>query len=275
MTPDPLGDTPIVLPFFQLATITMDRTDDRPCYDHPSRSMRQGRGPRAANFAKLILDTCRPFLAGPVEELRVLDVGCGYGHTTLELAKRCRRVLGIEPSRPLYSHAAALTQEAGPMKLAMRNVAVENLDDVEGFDLVVLDNVFEHLPDQRLALEKIRTCMAPRGVLFMVVPNKLWPIEVHYRLPLLSYLPLPLANVYLRCTRRGVDYRDASYAPTYFSLNRLLRSAGFEHRYVLPGDIRLATYGDRWTYRWGAAAIGRFPWLWIVSKAFLVIARRR
>jgi SAM-dependent methyltransferase len=168
-----------------------------------------------------------------------------------------------------------LAEQADPAKLAVRNVAVENLDDVDAYDLVVLDNVFEHLPNQGLALDKIRTCMAARGVLFMLVPNKLWPIEVHYRLPLLSYLPLPLANVYLRCTRRGVDYRDASYAPTYLSLNRLLRSAGFEHRYVLPGDIRLATYGHRWVYRWGAAAIARFPWLWILSKVFLVIARKR
>jgi len=236
--------------------------------------MLAGRAPRAADFAKLILDTCRPFLACPVEELRVLDVGCGYGHTTLELAKRCAHVVGIEPSQPLYRHASELAATAGRMNLAMRAVAVEDLDDVDSFDLVVLDNVFEHLPNQRLSLAKIRTCMGPQGVLFMLVPNKLWPIEVHYRLPLLSYLPLPLANVYLRCTRRGVDYRDASYAPTYFSLNRLLRAGGFEHRYVLPADIRLATFGPRRIYRWGAAAIQRCPWLWIVSKVFLVIGRK-
>jgi len=33
--------------------------------------------------------------------------------------------------------------------------------------------------------------------------------------------------------------------------------------------------GGSWHYRWGVAAIRRCPWLWAISKAFLVIAVKR
>jgi hypothetical protein len=91
-------------------------------------------------------------------------------------------------------------------------------------------------------------------------------------LPFLSYLPLSLANRYLRWTGRGTDYTDASYAPTYWRLNRLLRARPeLEYHYVLPADVALTTAGGSWLYRTGIAAIRRWPALWAISKAFLVI----
>jgi hypothetical protein len=125
-------------------------------------------------------------------------------------------------------------------------------------------------------LEKISQALRPGGAAFLLMPNRLWPMEVHYHLPFLSYLPLPLANRYLRLTGRGTDYTDASYARTYWKLNRLLRARPeLEFRYMLPADISLATGGGAWHYRFGAAAIARCPWLWAISKALLVIATKR
>jgi hypothetical protein len=112
-------------------------------------------------------------------------------------------------------------------------------------------------------------------VLYVLVPNKLWPIEVHYRLPFLSYLPLGVANWYLRATGRGTDYTDASYAPSYFRLRRLLRAQPeLTSEFVLPARIELTAGGARWHYRWGVRAIRACPLLWAISKAFLVVARK-
>jgi hypothetical protein len=41
---------------------------------------------------------------------------------------------------------------------------------------------------------------------------------------------------------------------------------------VLPADLSLASSGGALHYRLGFAAIKRFPWLWAISKAFLVLA---
>jgi len=248
---------------------------DRPGYDR-YRTMLDTRGARARDFARQILATCRPHLPADREHLDVLDVGSGYGHTAVELARTCRRVVGIEPSTELVAFARALKADCGTDNLEFRQQGIDELTDRSCYDLVVLDNVFEHLPDQPLALEKIAACLRPGGVAFILVPNKLWPVEVHYHLPFLSYLPLRLANAYLRLSGRGRDYRDASYAPTYRRLRRLLAARPeLSYRFVLPADVSLAMAGRSWHYRLGVAAIRRWPWLWAISKAFLVIAVKR
>jgi 2-polyprenyl-3-methyl-5-hydroxy-6-metoxy-1,4-benzoquinol methylase len=249
--------------------------DARPDYDL-GYDMEAVRGPLAAGFARQILATCEPFLSRPTAELRVLDVGCGYGHTARELARQCGHVTGIEPHRPMFEAAERIGHASGLPNLEFRHLGIYDLPAGETYDLIVLDNVFEHLPDQPRALEIISRCLSPGGVAFLLTPNRLWPIEVHYGLPFLSYLPLVWANRYLRLTGRGTDYTDASYARTYWGLNRLLRQrAELTFRYVLPADLSLATCGRAWHYRLGVAALRRCPWLWAISKALLVVLQKK
>jgi SAM-dependent methyltransferase len=247
--------------------------DDRPAYDADFISMREARGPLGERLAELALRTCGPWLPRPVSELEVLDAGSGYGATVMALARRCARATGLEPSRTLHEHAAREAAEAGRPNLLLRHGRIEDLDDVEAYDLVVLDNVLEHIPDQPRALERLVRALRPGGVIFIVVPNRLWPIEAHYRLPFLSWLPLPLANVYLRATGRGRDYSDASHAPTLWRLRALLRGLPeLAPHFVVPEDLSATMTGAAWHYRLGAAMLRRVPALWAVAKAFVVTA---
>jgi hypothetical protein len=94
-------------------------------------------------------------------------------------------------------------------------------------------------------------------------------------LPFLSYLPLSLANFYLRITGRGEDYSDACYLPTYWGLKKLLQERSeIRWQFVLPSDVTLATKGRSLHYRYyrlGVELIRRFPFLWAISKSFLVV----
>jgi len=244
-----------------------------PTYYRGERATLDERGRFGEKFARQIVETTRPFLPVPAEQLCVLDVGSGYGHTAAALSRLCRSVVGIEPSRPLYDFAVGCYASGELTNLEFRCQDAASMTETDRYDLIVLDNVLEHVPNQPETLTKIATALKPGGVLYLLVPNKLWPIEPHYALPFLSYLPLPLANLYLRASGRGNDYADASYAPTYFRLNRLLRGCGeLSFQYVLPADLSLAAGGGSWTYRLGVAAIRRCRWLWIVSKALLVVA---
>jgi 2-polyprenyl-3-methyl-5-hydroxy-6-metoxy-1,4-benzoquinol methylase len=232
-------------------------------------------GSSAAGAARQILDVTRPFRAAADTACDVLDIGCGYGHTAVALAKECRRVVAIEPSIALYDLARKVVANSGVTNLELANVGVEKLAPAYKFDLVVLDNVLEHIAEQQGALAAIAAAMAPRGALYLLVPNKLWPIEPHYRLPFLSYLPLPFANRYLRITRRGTDYADASHAPTYGRLTRLLEDAGLTATFVVPADLSATAGGAALHYRIGAAMLRRMPWLWRLAKGFLVVATKR
>lgn len=253
----------------------MGHRDDvpaQPGYDE-YRQMSDTRAPLAASFARQILGTTGPWLSKPVEELDVLDLGSGYGHTTLELAGRCRSAVGMEPASNLAEFSQRLKAESGRDNLEFRHQGIDDLKESNAFDLVVLDNVYEHLPDQTKAIQAISECLRPGGVLFLLTPNKLWPIEAHYGLPFLSYLPLPLANRYLRASGRGTDYTDASYAPTWFSLRRELDAhEDLSWRLTLPADPAATMAGSPVHYRIGMKMLDRFPSLWTISKALLVVA---
>jgi SAM-dependent methyltransferase len=250
--------------------------DDRPAYERSTDAMRACSSILASNFAAQIVATTGPYLPRPLVECDVIDVGCGYGYTSSELATLSRSVLGVEPSATLAAHATAVAAKRNLPNLTIRYGALDSVPAEPAFDLAVLDNVFEHIPDQPAALRHLATILRPGGAAFILMPNKLWPIEVHYGLPLLSWLPLPLANLYLRASGRGTDYADASYAPTLWRLRALFADQPeFDWKLVLPADISLTQSGGSPLYRMGVAAIQRFPVLWAVSKALLVIATRR
>lgn len=227
----------------------------------------------AAGFARQVELTACPFLDRPLAGCSVIDIGCGYGHGVVELARRSARVVGVEPNGVLAARAREHT--AGLEHVEIREGTIAGITDESAFDLVVLDNVFEHIDDQPEALRVISRCLRPGGVAFILVPNRTWPIEVHYGLPFLSWLPLPLASAYLRASGRGTDYRDASYAPTLGRLRRLFAAHPELHaRLALPGDLSLAEGGTSPLYTYGVAALRRFPQLWAISKAFLLVVTK-
>lgn len=245
--------------------------NDVPDYEYRAQ-MCESRSPYAEQFAKQILQTCSPYLTKPKSELSVLDIGCGYGGTALALSHECKSVTGIDPVASMIQNAIEIRDEIGSKNTEFARGELPDWKSNQTFDLIVLDNVFEHMQYQQESLERIAELLNPGGACFLLTPNRLWPIEVHYRLPFLSYLPLRLANTYLRATGRGRDYTDCSYSLTYGRLASFCKNIpDLKFKFVLPADIRLATRGNAWTYRWGVYALRNFPVLWWISKALLVV----
>ncbi|MFP5021067.1 class I SAM-dependent methyltransferase [Pseudonocardia phyllosphaerae] len=256
------------------------RPADSALPEYELRSLRMvDRRKLATGFAKQIAITTQPFLDKPFAECRVADLGCGYGYTALELAGMCREVVGIEPNAALAAEANALAAEGGRDNFEFRVAGIDEFGhgaDAGTFDVAVLDNVLEHLDDQPGALERISASLRPGGVAYILVPNRWWPIEAHYSLPFLAWLPLPLATRYLRASGRGEDYTDASYAPGYLRMRKLLaQRPELESHFTVPGDVSLAEGGGSKLYSAGVAALQRFPALWAISKAFLVVAVKK
>ncbi len=106
-----------------------------------------------------------------VEGKRVLDVGCGHGLYSLELARRGATLVGCDLARPALTGAVHVACRLG---LGGRTLFLAadgtDLPLAEGrFDLVVCNCVLEHIADDGAALAGMARALRPGGVLFLTV----------------------------------------------------------------------------------------------------------
>jgi SAM-dependent methyltransferase len=106
--------------------------------------------------------------------LRILEVGCGTG-SNLELLQRYGQVDAIEPDDP--ARALASQRSGVAVKGGLLPDGVK-LDD-GAYDLIVLLDVLEHIPDDKGTLAALRSKLAPRGKLMVTVPAAPWMWSAH------------------------------------------------------------------------------------------------
>lgn len=101
---------------------------------------------------------------------RILEIGSGYGELGRVVAKGFGRssYFGIEPSPIRASHCSLSGLTVYETTLSRFSL----FPQVRGqFDVVVVDNVLEHLYLPREAIRQIRLLLKPVGYLIVVVPN--------------------------------------------------------------------------------------------------------
>ena len=101
----------------------------------------------------------------------VLEIGCGYGVTFLELHRRYRRIYGLD----LTADVAAVGKMFADRGIDVTLVNGSVLDlpyPPESFDSVLLISILEHLKpeDQPRAFEEIRRVLKPGGQVVYGVP---------------------------------------------------------------------------------------------------------
>jgi SAM-dependent methyltransferase len=105
-------------------------------------------------------------LIGPhVPSGRLLDVGCGHGLLLDEARRRGYDTVGLELSRSAASHARER------LGLDVREVPLEDFETGEGFDVVFLVDVLEHLDDPLAGIDHCVRLLRPDGVLCVVTPD--------------------------------------------------------------------------------------------------------
>lgn len=166
----------------------------------------------------------------PLEGARILDVGCGVGTYVRRFRDFSPHIFGLDVS------AARLAQAGLPNLLAAEG---ENLPFRDGsFDVLVFNEVIEHVRDDRRTLADAMRVLRPRGHVVIYAPNRLYPFETHgiyvgdrYRfgnIPLVNYLPN-------RFRDRLVPHARAY---THQGMRRLisgLPASVVVHTYVYPG----------------------------------------
>jgi SAM-dependent methyltransferase len=155
----------------------------------------------------------------PDRRRTVLDIGCGEGRFAASIAG-VEELWGIEPDAKAAATAARV----------MHRIHNRLYDEVEPelpddyFDLVVCNDVIEHMTDHDSFLRSIKNKIAPGGVIVGSVPN------VRY-----------FKNLFDTIVLKDWDYKDEGILDRthlrYFtikSLDRSLRGAGYEVDLIRP-----------------------------------------
>ncbi len=138
----------------------MNPPEDVYTHGHAESVLRSHRWRTAENSAGYLLPRLH-------EDSRILDVGCGPGTITLDLARLAGAgsVIGIDRSEAVIHEARAAAEQAGVANLEFAVGDVYSLDHAEGaFDVVHAHQVLQHLSDPVAALRELGRVCAPDGV---------------------------------------------------------------------------------------------------------------
>jgi len=104
---------------------------------------------------------------------RVLDLGCGDGKVTAEIAARVPRgsVLGVDPSHDMIAFATSRFATPAHANLRFEVADARKLPYRDEFDLLVSFNALHWVPEQDAALVSIRAALKSTGrALLRMVP---------------------------------------------------------------------------------------------------------
>jgi SAM-dependent methyltransferase len=188
---------------------------------------------------------------------RILDVGCGTGHTTASL-QRFGPVLGVDMGNAALLHAQARKVDVARSSAARLPVAHGSID------LVVALDVLEHLDDDGAAAREMLESLAPGGLLVATVPAyaSLWSSHdvalghrrryrrrqlrellesAGFEIERCSYVmwaPLPFAAALRLAERFAPKPATSGYVPVPRLLNELLtRIVGLDARLIRWGVL--------------------------------------
>lgn len=179
--------------------------------------------------ARKLLAVLQHFLGRTeLQGLRALDVGCSAGFIADELAAAGASTMGVDIDVPGVRKAAVRFGErvgfvcADGSRLPFADASM---------DVCVFNHIYEHVVSPEAVIAEIHRVLAPDGVGYLGLGNRLGVMEPHYRLPFLSYLPRPLADRYVRASGKGHHYYERFR--TRSGLRRLL-SAFTVWDYTIP-----------------------------------------
>ncbi|NBP06521.1 MAG: class I SAM-dependent methyltransferase, partial [Bacteroidetes bacterium] len=173
------------------------------------------------------------------EGMRVLEIGCGEAGVLKAFTDKGCTAFGIELEESRLEYARQFMQpEMNAGKVAFLNKDIYDVDvekDIGNtFDLVILKDVIEHIPNQEKFMPQLHKFLAPGGSVFFGFPPWCMPYGGHQqvlpgklasRLPWYHLLPGPLYPMTLRLlgvSPSGINTMK-EIRSTGISINRFLR----------------------------------------------------
>jgi SAM-dependent methyltransferase len=153
--------------------------------------------------AEKIINILQDYSGHDLQQYSCLDLGCATGIITNFLKNNFHSIFGLEIDKKLAREAVRLTAQHSIIVVADGG---KTPFQSQSFNVVVCAQVYEHVKDPKTLSAEIWRLLKPGGMCFFSGPNRWSPIEEHYFLPFLSWLPSSLANLYMRLANRGRIY---------------------------------------------------------------------
>ncbi len=173
----------------------------------------------------------------------IADLGTGTGIIKRELQKEFGKyIVGFELS------GSTMKGSEGMVRADILHLPAAD----EAFDFVMLNHVYEHVPEPARLFEETFRVLRPGGRAYVTAGNRFALVEPHYRLPLLSWMPAGAADVYVRLTGRGLRYRGIRFL-TYRGLISVMAAPGFHVRDITRraiDELLEGSWGSAWARLW-------------------------
>ncbi|MDY4173518.1 MAG: class I SAM-dependent methyltransferase [Evtepia sp.] len=169
----------------------------------------------------------------PAGTNKILDLGCGTGTLTRQLAERCHDVLGMDASDAMIQTA----QKSYPqLKFAVAD-ALE-LSDAQEWDIIFSNAVFHWISDHNLLLQKIHRALKPKGKLIC-------EFGAHGNISIIEN------GFHCALQEIGMEYRSKFNFPTVEDFEDLLHQNGFVIEQIYDYDRPTPLKdGDQGLYHW-------------------------
>jgi len=150
-----------------------------------------------------------------LQQKDVLDIGCGYGGLMIVMKEAgAKTISGIEVDQERLDWAALrVTGLDYSAKLLRLDICDQStLARLGLFDVILAQDVLEHVLDPVAAIRNISALLRPGGIVYVQVGNKFSPDQLladhHYKLPGITMLSRAQAIEYwqIRCGRDPSEY---------------------------------------------------------------------
>ncbi|MEN3045237.1 MAG: class I SAM-dependent methyltransferase [Candidatus Hydrothermales bacterium] len=175
---------------------------------------------------------------------KVLDLGCGFGNNTFLIYEKNAKVFAVDIEKD-FVYVVNLKRKLTGYKIY--TVVGDGLSlpfKDNSFDLVICTHTLEHIKDPFLLLREMKRVLRNRGILYLSIPNYLFPFEPHFRVILLPYLSKKFSKVLLksffykkRLKKINKRWEDIPFLENflyelnfikYFDLEKLIKRVGFK-----------------------------------------------
>jgi ArsR family transcriptional regulator len=120
-------------------------------------------------------------LAHLLPPAEVVDIGCGEGYLTIEVARWARRVVAVDRSSAVLARAKALAGRRRAGNIEFKRGELEKLPiDAASADVAILSQALHHAADPALAMAEAARVLRPGGkvlVLDLRAHNETWVRE--------------------------------------------------------------------------------------------------
>jgi len=191
---------------------------------------------------------------------RVLDIGCGTGGLSQVVTGEGGFYFGVDFFPAILEMARAFISDLPySEKAALVRASGISLPFADGsIDTLVAFDVIEHLEGgdhwQISFLKEIRRVLKRNGILLLTTPNRLYPYEGHTFMFGPQYLPVWLADRYIRWKNPSFLQEHKTYGQvkllTPWKMKKLLNAAGLRVIHDFPWGMDLEDYPVGKRLRW-------------------------